>query len=520
MSHLRLAQIEDVGQIEAYQKLETDTFQSTLNSIRPLVQQFDPTEENTEGGVRFVFRICPFKGTATGDNTWLFVHPNYVKAGCHADKCGDKGWPDLQKIIGWKPSTVEKQETKPSAAAALIRFAQQNELFHFRDESYITIAGATHKVDSPEFREWLRHEYYSWYKRPPNKNAITDAVATVQANAKFDGHECPVLCRYGVVDGRHYLELGNGKVAEIDADGWRVVPCPKHVKFIRTRGQLPLPHPQTGDIGELRQYVNVADDRSWHLLVAGLLACLMPAGPYWIVLILSPHGSGKTTILRMLRPIIDPHEADVRTAPRDEHSLMLAARYGLLASIDNVSKLPEWLCDALCRLATGAGMAQRKYYTQDEEHVMFSQRPAIITTIADLTGREDFLSRCLLVQCAAIPPDKRKAESMLLVDFDAARPRILGALLTAVSAAIKNLPNTHPDKLPRMADAFRWVVACEAGLGWESGKFAGYFAESEAEITSTILENPVAVALQAAMTKQDEWSGSGAGVSLLAARNE
>ena len=61
----------------------------------------------------------------------------------------------------------------------------------------------------------------------------------------------------------------------------------------------------------------------------------------------------------MLKKLIDPCAAPDRAGPRDERDLMIRARNGWVLAFDNLSKLPDWLSDALCRLSTGGGFSTR-----------------------------------------------------------------------------------------------------------------------------------------------------------------
>jgi hypothetical protein len=63
----------------------------------------------------------------------------------------------------------------------------------------------------------------------------------------FDGPMRAVHLRVAEQDGRVYLDLAEDhwRAVEIDADGWRVIPCPP-VTFRRTPGMLPLPVPARG----------------------------------------------------------------------------------------------------------------------------------------------------------------------------------------------------------------------------------------------------------------------------------
>jgi len=74
------------------------------------------------------------------------------------------------------------------------------------------------------------------------------------------------------------------------------------------------------------------------------------------------QGSAKTVLSKMLRALVDPNTAPLRTLPRDERNLSIAANNAHVLAFDNVSGLPHWLSDALCRLATGGGFAVRQLY--------------------------------------------------------------------------------------------------------------------------------------------------------------
>ena len=54
--------------------------------------------------------------------------------------------------------------------------------------------------------------------------------------------------------------------------------------------------------------------------------------------------------VKVLRALIDPNVAPVRALPRDERELFIAASNGHVLAFDNLSGLPPWLSDTLCRL--------------------------------------------------------------------------------------------------------------------------------------------------------------------------
>jgi hypothetical protein len=60
-----------------------------------------------------------------------------------------------------------------------------------------------------------------------------------------------------------------------------------------------------------------------------------------------------------------------------------------LLAFDNLSGLPPWLSDALCRLATGGSFAVRQLYTDDEEVLFEASRPILLNGIEDARGVSD-----------------------------------------------------------------------------------------------------------------------------------
>jgi hypothetical protein len=115
---------------------------------------------------------------------------------------------------------------------------------------------------------------------------------------------------------------------EIDADGWRVIDTPP-VRFRRAAGMLPLPIPVAGgSVDELRPFLNVRTDNEFSLAVSWVLAALRDRGPYPVLALFGEHGTAKTTFANILRSLIDPSTLPLRTLPRDDRDLFIAAVNG------------------------------------------------------------------------------------------------------------------------------------------------------------------------------------------------
>jgi hypothetical protein len=206
--------------------------------------------------------------------------------------------------------------------------------------------------------------------------------------------------------------------------------------------------------------------------------------------------------------LIDPNAAPVRSLSREERELMIAANNGYLLAFDNLSGLPVWLSDSLCRLASGGSFAVRQLYTNDEEVLFQAARPILLNGIEDIVSRADLGDRAIFLTLAPIGEAQRRVESELWRQFENARPHILGALLDAVVHGLRALAHVHLDRLPRMADFALWATACETAL-WPAGTFArAYTANRRAAIESVIEADPVAACVREFMADRSMWTGS------------
>ncbi len=211
----------------------------------------------------------------------------------------------------------------------------------------------------------------------------------------------------------------------------------------------------------------------------------------------------------MLRALVDPSFSPVRAAPGSLRDLCIAANNAWVLSYDNLSSIPVWLSDGLCRVATGGGFATRALFTDEDEQLFQATRPISLNGISDPATRSDLLDRCLSITVPPLEDEKRRAEKELWASFEIARPGILGALFNAVSAAIANVANVKLSTLPRMADVARWVTAAEPALGWKSGRFQEAYKGNRDVMANQVFESSaVAVALRRMIEKIRYWKGS------------
>jgi hypothetical protein len=412
------------------------------------------------------------------------------------------------------PATKDEDEAQSQATLAA-NMAADWELWHTPSkEAYATITIDNHKenwpVKSQTFKRFVAKQFFDEYGKAMNSDAQGAAVNLLEAKALFEGEEHLVYVRLAEQGGSIFLDLCNQtwQVVQITDDGWRVIDDPP-IRFRRSRGMLPLPAPERGGtVDLLRSFLNV-DANAWRLVISWLVATLRPRGPYPILALFAEQGSGKSTIGRLLRELIDPNAAPLRAEPNDARDLMIAANNSWCIAYDNLSHVQLWLSDALCRLSTGGGFATRELYTDQDEVIFDCQRPVLLTSIEEVATRSDLLDRCLIVWLPAIPEDRRRAEAELFEAFHNVRPQILGALLDAIAVALHRLPSIKLPGLPRMADFALWATAAETAFAWPGGTFIAAYqgnreSANEVALEASVVARPFLELLEA----QGEWTGS------------
>ncbi len=404
---------------------------------------------------------------------------------------------------------------RPTQADILIDLAGAAELFHAADGTAfadLDINGCrqTWPVRTRGFKRWLARQFFESTGGAPSSEALQSALNVVEAKAHFDAPELPVFIRVGGIDGKLYLDLGDEawRAIEIATTGWRVVEKPP-VRFRRAAGMQPLPVPMPGgSVESLRAFLNLKSDTDFVLVVAWALAVLRDRGPYPVIVLSGEQGSAKSTFSAILRAVLDPNTAPLRALPREDRDLFIAANNGHVLAFDNVSGLPAWISDTLCRLATGGGFAVRQLYTDQDEVLFDAARPVILNGIEDIVTRPDLADRAVFLNLEPIPEDRRRPEAELWAAFESERPKILGVLLDAVVEGLKCLPDTRLPKLPRMADFALWASACETAI-WPAGTFWSAYCENRDEVVENVIEaDPVAAAVRAVMSEQTEWTGT------------
>ena len=400
--------------------------------------------------------------------------------------------------IDHEAAIKEAEKDTKSASTKLVEFvsSSNSELWHSPEQdAFITIEVNGHWENHPlrtkHIRQWLSKQFYEEESKVPHNQGLQDALGLLEGKAIFDGPEYPVYLRVAGHEGNVYVDIGDESwdAIEITPKGWQIIP-EAPAKFRRPDSLHPLPRPVSGGrIEDLRKLVNAPTDDIWILSMAWLIQTFYPKGPYTILIINGEQGSAKSTFSRHLRSLIDPNSAPLRRPPKNEEDLMIAAKNGWTPCYDNLSGISRDLSDGFCVLATGGGLGKRQLYTDDEEHILYAQRPLILNGIDEVATRGDLMERSIIIHLPPIKNKKRRTEEEINIEFESIRAGVLGGILDAVATGLRRLPETKLDNPPRMADFARWIVACEPALPWGDRKFLEAYRTMSSNAKASMIES-------------------------------
>lgn len=366
------------------------------------------------------------------------------------------------------------------------------------------IRGGKHSL-----RARLADRYFATHRKAASSGALTDALLTIEGIGQEWETELHLRVASDGLDRSTWIDLADeaGRVIHLNETGW-TIESKAPVLFRRTALTAALPTPTTAGVGGLDllwQLLNVEeDDRP--LVAAWLVAALVPEIPHPTLALFGEQGTGKTTATKLLVSIVDPSPVPARKPPRDADGWVTAAAGSWVVAIDNLSTIPLWLSDSLCRAVTGDGDVRRRLYSDSDLHVFSFRRVIVFNGIDVGSLNGDLADRMLPINLERIADSDRLDETQLWPAWADIHPHVLGAVLDLAAAVFTQLPLVELAQRPRMADFARILAATDNTLGTSGlDRYVGKQGFLAAESLDT---DPLIAAIAAHI--DSEWTGTAA----------
>lgn len=282
-----------------------------------------------------------------------------------------------EKLEDAEPTDRGEPE-KQSQADRLVTICLQKEPKLFTDQTGTSFAWVNQKgvnvtvpLRSRAFKSWLSSLLWEAEQKAPGNEAISSALNILVFKAMFDGPRITLYNRVAPGEDCFWLDMTDDKhrAIKITVDGWSIVDEPP-ILFKRYSHQLPLAIPTRGcSAWRLLDFFNIPtteEERKKNdskgmlpnsrlVILCQCVSFLIPNIPHPILILYGTQGSGKSLFFKLLRKLLDPSSVGVLTLARSENERIQQLEHNWICAFDNVTHLPDWMSDTLCRAVTGSG---------------------------------------------------------------------------------------------------------------------------------------------------------------------
>ena len=264
----------------------------------------------------------------------------------------------------------------------------------------------------------------------------------------------------------------------------------KKLKFLRASLDDPQVMPEHGGdlLALMTKYVNMAHDELV-LFVVYLVQGFSRSSSHFAAVLSSNKGTGKSTLTKLIRAIVDPTKTGVTLMPNNEGDLKTLLANSYLVCFDNTAALSTKISNILCAAITGSKETKRKLYTDADQIILNLHNMVVINGIDIVPYKSDLAERSLLFELLPISKEKRKTDAEFWADFEADRPLILGAICNVLTEAMRLIPTVQVKGLHRMADANKEMLAIAMALGISQEDFQKILWDNTKKLQAAYAQN-------------------------------
>jgi hypothetical protein len=260
---------------------------------------------------------------------------------------------------------------------------------------------------------------------------------------------------------------------------------------------------------DLSFLINIKEPDQKLLFLVSLHCLFIPHIQRPIFVLHGDQGTAKTTTSTLIKELVDPSILKNLRIGNSYTEFIQQVSHHYLLCLDNLTSLPPWMSDALCRLVTGEGFSKRELYTNDDDMIYSLMRCITLNGINLVPNKPDLLDRCLIFELETISKTDRIDEAIYWESFNEMKPKLLGAIFSVLSKAIKIYPTIYLKSKPRMADFAKWGAAVAEAMGYSTEEFINAYNENiSIQNTEALEASPIAKVIINFMENRPDWSGS------------
>jgi hypothetical protein len=245
------------------------------------------------------------------------------------------------------------------------------------------------------------------------------------------------------------------------------------------------------------------------ILKCYVIATFIPNLEKAILMIHGEQGTAKSMLQALLVMLVSPTLMKTITPQTKLDQFIQLLSHHPVIYFDNLSRIPEWMSDLLCRAVTGDAFSKRKHYTNDDDIIYVLMRAIGFNGINLAATKPDLLDRGLIIQTDTIPDDNKRLKASIWKEFYRIRPQLLGYIMDILVNVLKwkksNPATVLVKKLPRMADWAEWCEIIAHCMDKKDGAFMlAYRANINLQTEQVIEGSDLAIAVRELVDRFDE----------------
>ena len=252
------------------------------------------------------------------------------------------------------------------------------------------------------------------------------------------------------------------------------------------------------------------------LLKCYIISLFIPDIPKPVLVLHGEQGGAKSTFQELIKMLVDPSTTQTFTFPRDSNEFIQQLSHNYIVYYDNVSVIPDWVSDLLCRAVTGSSFSKRALWTNDEDFYYNFKRNLGINGIDLAATKADLLDRSILMETERIDKAERIKLEKIWDKFNEIKPHVLGYIFD-ILAKVLQYKEQHgeidfPGGLNRMADWEEYAEIISRCMGNADGEFQRVYQENiGVQVDEAIASSPLSMAVIELMTDRTStspWTGT------------
>lgn len=369
-----------------------------------------------------------------------------------------------------------------------------------------------YEIESEKFKSYITYDYFMQTGEAIKRTYLRQVVSLLDSLAKEHGKvaNLELRCNWDADSIMYDLHDKDHHVVRINDRGWAIEYCQKPLFKSYPHQLAQLMPADGGSLDEFIDMFNVSPEDK-QLFKVFVVSHFIPGFPHPILKIEGEKGSAKSTAARLLKALVDPSKVGLLSFPRENREIVQQLDHHYFLGYDNLSSVPRWASDALCRASSGDGYSCRKLHTSDEDIIRSFRRCLSINGLDLGALPDDLLDRCLIINFKRISEVNRRTDSDIWARFQEILPGTLSEIFEIISNAMRIYPTVKLSKIFRLADFTKWGYAIGQAIDADHGgnKFYGDYRKMvNRQEDVSVDDNVLLLALSYFYEKRSEWDGT------------